>query len=86
MRESEKRLERTYGTEQEINLLLQKELDEWVSEQERIQGSTARRDEIEKQMRQTQRIKNRAVEAKRDNALHDNDLLDEIAAQLGSDT
>jgi len=86
IRESEKRLERTYGTEKEINLLLQQELDEWVSEQERIQGSTSRRGEMEKQLRQTERIKSRAVEAKRDSAMHDDNLLDEIAAQLGSDT
>lgn len=47
-RESEERLERTYGTKNEINLLLQKELDEWVHEQERIQGSTAQRHELDK--------------------------------------
>ncbi len=64
----------------------QKELDEWVSEQERVQGSTARRAETEKQLRQTERIKTRAVEAKRESAMHDNSLLDEIAAQLSSDT
>ena len=32
-RESEERLEQTYGTKNGINLLLQKELDEWVEEQ-----------------------------------------------------
>ena len=84
-RESEKRLERTYGTRNEVNLLLQKELEEWVSEQERIQGSTARREEIEKQMHQTEKIKNRAVEAQRESVKHDANLLDEIAAQLGGD-
>lgn len=83
-RESEQRLERTYGTKNEINLLLQKELDEWVSEQERIQGSTAQRHELDKQMRQTERIKNRAVEAQRENVKHDRNLLDEIAEQLNS--
>ena len=81
-RESGERLEQTYGTKNGINLLLQKELDEWVEEQERIQGSTAQRHELEKQMRQTERIKNRAVEAQRDNVQHDTNLLDEIAAQL----
>ncbi len=85
-RESEERLERTYGTQNEINLLLQKELDEWVSEQERIQGSTAQRHELEKQMRQKQRIKSRAIEAQKESVQHDANLLDEIAAQLGSDT
>ena len=81
-RESEERLEQIYGTKNGINLLLQKELDEWVEEQERIQGSTAQRHELEKQMRQTERIKNRAVEAQRDNVQHDTNLIDEIAAQL----
>jgi len=83
MQESEERLERTYGTEREINILLQKELDEWVEEQERLQGSTGRRDEIEKQLQQTERIKTRAVQAQHDTAAHDANLLDEIAAQLG---
>jgi hypothetical protein len=85
MQESEERLERTYGTEREINLLLQKELEEWVAEQERLQGATARRHEIEKQLRQTERTKERAVQAQRDSATHDANLLDEIAAQLGRD-
>lgn len=86
MQESEQRLERTYGTEREINILLQKELEEWVAEQERLQGATARRHEIEKQLRQTERIKVRAVQAQHDSAIHDANLLDEIAAQLGGDS
>ena len=83
--ESELRLERTYGTKNEINLLLQKELDEWVEEQERVQESTSWREEIEKQVSQTERIKHRAVQAQRDNTRHDSDLLDEIAVQLSGD-
>lgn len=83
MQESEQRLERTYGTEREINILLQNELEEWVAEQERLQASTARRHEIEKQLRQTERIKVRAVQAQHDVATHNANLLDEIAAQLG---
>lgn len=83
MQESEQRLERTYGTEREINILLQKELEEWVAEQERLQASTARRHELEKQLRQTERIKVRAVQAQHDTATHNANLLDEIAAQLG---
>ncbi len=81
-RESEERLERTYGSENEINLLLQQELDEWVSEQERLQASTAGRDELQKQMQQTQRIKTKALQAHENNAAHDANLLDEIAEQL----
>ena len=48
IRESEKRLEQTYDTSKELTDLLSKDLDEWVAEQERIQGSTARREEMEK--------------------------------------
>jgi CRP-like cAMP-binding protein len=81
-RENEMRLEKTYGTENEINLLLQKELDDWVEEQERFQASTGRLDEIEKQSQQTKRIKERAIRAQRDNSEHDNSLLDEIAERL----
>ena len=81
-RESEEQLERTYGSENEINLLLQQELDEWVSEQERLQASTAGRDELQKQMQQTQRIKTKALQAHENNAAHDANLLDEIAEQL----
>ncbi len=83
VQESEERLERTYGTEREINMLLQKELEDWVAEQERLQASTARRHELEKQLRQTERIKVRAVQAQHESATHDANLLDEIAAQLG---
>ncbi|MFT4582737.1 MAG: CRP-like cAMP-binding protein [Gammaproteobacteria bacterium] len=82
-RENEMRLEKTYGTENKINLLLQKELDDWVEEQERSQASAGRRDEIEKQLQQTIRIKERAIQAQRDDAEHDNSLLDEIAERLG---
>jgi len=82
---NEKRLERTYGTAKEINLVFQQELDDWVAEQERIQGSTAGRKEIEKHMQQTERIKARAIAAQRDGAAHDASLLDDIAAQLGSE-
>ena len=81
-RESEERLERTYGTENEINLLLQQELDEWVSEQERLQASTARRDEMEKQALQTERIKSKAVQARHNSTAHDAKLIDDIAEQL----
>ena len=66
-------------------MLLQKELDEWVEEQERVQESTSWREEIEKQVSQTERIKHRAVQAQRDNTRHDSDLLDEIAVQLSGD-
>ena len=86
VQESEERLERTYGTEREINMLLQKELEDWVAEQERLQASTARRHELEKQLRQTERIKVRAVQAQHESATHDANLLDEIAAQLGENS
>ncbi|MDA0824093.1 MAG: hypothetical protein O3C28_16975 [Proteobacteria bacterium] len=79
------RLEKAYGTENEINLLLQKELDDWVEEQERVLGSTARRDELEKQLQQTERIKERAIQAQRDTFNHDKSLLDEIAERLSED-
>lgn len=83
IRDSEERLERTYGTAKEMNILLHNELDEWVAEQERLQAATAGRREIAKQLEQTERIKVRAVQAQNENQRHDTNLLDEIAAQLG---
>jgi CRP-like cAMP-binding protein len=82
-RENEKRLERTYDSKTEINMLMQKELEEWVADQERIQSSTGQRTILEKQRAQTDRIKTYASKARQDTASHDKALLDEIAEQLG---
>ena len=82
-RENEKRLERTCNSKTEINMLMQKELEEWVAEQERIQTSTAQRNELQKQRMQVDRIKTRALQARTDREKRDKTLLDEIAEQLG---
>lgn len=84
-RENEQRLELTYSSNNEVNLLVQKELDEWVGEQERLQSSTAQRELLAKQRAQTERIRLRAAQAKQESEQQTFSLLDEIASQLGQD-
>lgn len=82
-RENDQNLEHTYDAEGEINQLLQKELEEWVMEQDRIQNATAHRAELRKQKAQADRIKQRATEAQQAAQTEVFSLLDEIERQLG---
>jgi len=81
-REHEQNLEKTYNTHNEMNILLQNELDEWVTEQEKLQESTAQQNALAQQRKIIERIKSQSVQAKQSSKQHDNALLDEIASQL----
>lgn len=80
--ENAQQLERTFQSENEISLLVKKELDEWVEEQERVQNSTAQREEMARMLKQTARIKARATTAKQAAEQRAFSLLDEIATTL----
>lgn len=82
-RQNEDALERTYDTANEINSLLQKELDQWVGEQDRMQETTLQRAILSRQKEMVERIRARAVAAKAQSIQHDRSLIDEIQAQLG---
>ena len=81
-RQNEHELERTYDTANEINMLLQKELDQWVGEQDRMQETTLQRAVLSRQKEMVDRIRARAAAAKAQTLQHDRSLLDEIQAQL----
>ena len=79
---NEDELERTYDTADEINVLLKRELTDWVDEQEKMQESTLQREVLSKQKEMVERIKARAAAAAADSVTHDKSLLDEIEEQL----
>ncbi|MCB1745805.1 MAG: cyclic nucleotide-binding domain-containing protein [Gammaproteobacteria bacterium] len=81
-RENEDALERTYGTANEINILLQKELEEWVDEQNRMQESTLQREILSRQKEMVERIRQRANSARQESESKTQSLLDEIEQQL----
>ena len=81
-RQNEHELERTYDTANEINMLLQKELDQWTGEQDRMQETTLQRAILSRQKEMVDRIRARATAAKAQSLQHDRSLLDEIQAQL----
>lgn len=82
-KDNEDELERTYDTATEINMLLQRELNEWVDEQDKMQESTLQREILSRQKEMVERIKARAAQAAAQQSDHDKSLLDEIAEQLG---
>ncbi|MGE0482747.1 MAG: cyclic nucleotide-binding domain-containing protein [Gammaproteobacteria bacterium] len=84
-RENEDALERSYGTAKEVNILLQKELEEWVDEQSRMQESTLQREILSRQKEMVERIRQRAASAKREREDQTQSLLDEIEQQLRGD-
>ncbi|MBI2801656.1 MAG: cyclic nucleotide-binding domain-containing protein [Gammaproteobacteria bacterium] len=84
-RENAQRLERTYSSENELDRLLHRELDDWIEEQERFHGSTEQRAEFTRQQAQTERIKQRAAAAKQAATNNVFSLLDEIAGKIGVD-
>ncbi|MEX2481874.1 MAG: hypothetical protein WD928_13540, partial [Gammaproteobacteria bacterium] len=63
-------------------LLLQQELDEWVSEQTRLQESTLQQETLSKQKEMVERIRKRAAAAKLAHEKQNRSLLDEIEQQL----
>ncbi len=84
-RENEDALERSYGTAKEVNILLQRELEEWVDEQSRMQESTLQREILSRQKEMVERIRQRAASAKREREDQTQSLLDEIEQQLRGD-
>lgn len=82
-RENAVRLERTNTSDSELSRKLRQELEEWVGEQERIQSSSAHREELARRTALAMRIKERATAAKKAAVQQEFSLLDEIAAKLG---
>ena len=82
---NEDELERTYDTANEINILLKKELTDWVDDQDRFQESTLQREVLSRQKEMVERIKARAAAAQADSFNHDKSLLEEIEAKLGGE-
>lgn len=80
---NENELERTFDTSTEINMLLERELNEWVDEQDKMQESTLQREILSRQKEMVERIRARAAAAAAQQTDHDKALLDEIADQLG---
>src|SRR5690606_4817449 len=81
-RDNQHERDRASGTAKEINLLLQQELDAWVSEQTRLQESTLQREALAKQQEMAERIRKRAAAAKLEHERRARSLLDEIEQQL----
>lgn len=84
-KDNEDELERTYDTATEINMLLEKELNEFVGEQDELLNSTLQREVLSRQKEMVERIKARAAEKAAQSVDRDQGLLDEIAAQLRKD-
>ncbi len=84
-RDNEDELERTYDTANEINALLQKELDEWIGEQDKLQESTLQQAVLSRQKEMVERIRERAAQARSETEERNQSLLDEIASQLRDD-
>lgn len=82
-RDNEDELERTYDTANEINMLLKSELDDWITEQDKLQDSTLQRKILSRQKEMVERIKARARDAQRQEKDRNQSLIDEIADQLG---
>ena len=80
--ENEDELDRTYDSVNEINMLLQKDLEEWTSEQDEFQESTLQRAVLSRQKEIVERIKERAKAAQNNAEQRDKSLLDEIESQL----
>ena len=82
---NEDELERPYDTANEINMLLKKELTDWVDDQDRFQESTLQREVPSKQKEMVERIKARAAAAQAESINHDKSLLEEIEAKLSGE-
>lgn len=84
-RDNEDELERTYSTANEINVLLEKELDDWVGEKNDLQESTIQREVLSRQKEMVERIRARAAEMKSKTEADNKSLLEEVEDQLGKD-
>ena len=82
---NEDELERPYDTANEINMLLKKELTDWVDDQDRFQESTLQREVPSRQKEIVERIKARAAAAQAESINHDKSLLEEIEAKLSGE-
>ncbi len=82
---NEDELERTYDTANEINILLKKELTDWVDDQDQFQESTLQREVLSRQKEMVERIKARAAAAQAESINHDKSLLEEIEAKLSGE-
>lgn len=82
---NEDELERPYDTANEINMLLKKELTDWVDDQDRFQESTLQREVPSRQKEMVERIKARAAAAQAESINHDKSLLEEIEAKLSGE-
>jgi len=81
---NQQELARTYDQQNELHRQLQKELDEWLQEAERVQSSTAGREWLTNQNVQSHRIKQKADQARLDAQAHDASLLAELEAQFNT--
>ena len=81
-RDTQDVLSRTYDNTTELSLLLQKELDDWVAEQIRLQESTLQQETRSKQQAMVDRIRSQTSATKQARELQTKTLLDEIAQQL----
>lgn len=82
---NEDELERPYDTANEINMLLKKELTDWVDDQDRFQESTLQREVPSRKKEMVERIKARAAAAQAESINHDKSLLEEIEAKLSGE-
>jgi CRP-like cAMP-binding protein len=76
-------LARAYSQQTELHKQLQRELDEWLEESDKAQSSTVGREWLKNHHMQSQRIKDRAEQARVATQSHDASLLSELEAQLG---
>lgn len=76
---NEQQLKHTFDQQEQLRKQLEQELDEWITEQERKQSSTAGREVTANLQVQSDRIKNKADQAKRQAQSHDESLLEELA-------
>lgn len=80
--EHEDELERTYTTAAEINQRLNRELEDWIGEQEALEHSRVQRDILARQKEMLERIRSRAAAAKAEQQAHNESLLAEVSQQL----
>ena len=80
--EHEDELGHTYNTATEINQLLDKELKDWVGEQDDAQEIHMQREILSRQKEMVDRIRARAVTAKAQQKQQTQSMLDEIQSQL----
>lgn len=78
-------IERVKEVGEQMSEQLHAELDDWLSEQEKLQETTFEREKLKEQIEISERIKNRAAAARAESSAHDQALLDELAEFMDSD-